>query len=131
MEVSAENNNPRTACFEILLELSSLELLVYTTHYAGDAKAGSPGKGWVIVWLISGLSALTTQSVESQANTLKSVWSSHRGAIADNKDSVEPVVATIDIVRAEIKPVLSALEELVISSFSAYIPVSPAYPLPD
>ena len=110
MEVTEKNSNIRTACFEMLLELSSLEQLVYIAHYDGDAKEGSPRKGWVKVGLISDLSVLTTVAVEGQANTLKKVWAAEWETMINNKKSVEKIVGAIDSVRSEIKRVLVSLE---------------------
>jgi len=110
MEVTEENSNIRTACFEILLELSSLEQLIYIAHYDGDIKEGSPRKGWVKVGLITDLSVLTDDSVVKQATNLKNVWSEKWETMPDNRDSVDQLVEAIDSVRAEIKQVLSALE---------------------
>lgn len=110
MEVTEENNNIRTACFEMFLELSSLEQLVYAAHYDGDVKEGSPRKGWVKVGLIEDLSALTTSSVKQQTATLKKIWSEHWNTMIKNKDSVDQIVSAIDSVRSEIKWVLSSLE---------------------
>ena len=110
MEVSEENSNIRTACFEMLLVLSSLEQLIYIAHYDGDVKEGSPRKGWVKVGLIADLSVLTTDSVEKQAAALKKVWSAHWSTMIDNKDSIDQIVIAIDFVRSEIKLILSSLE---------------------
>ncbi len=110
MEISEENNNIRTASFEILLELSSLEQLIYIAHYDGDVKEGSPRKGWVKVGLIADLSVLTTDSVERQTTILKKVWSAHWSTMIYDKDSVDQIVKAIDSVRSEIKLVLSSLE---------------------
>ena len=110
MEVSEENSNIRTACFEMLLELSSLEQLIYIAHYDGDVKEGSPRKGWVKIGLIADLSVLTTDSVEKQAAALKKVWSAHWSTMIDNKDSIDQIVIAIDFVRSEIKLILSSLE---------------------
>ena len=86
MEVSEENNNIRTACFEMLLELSALEQLVYIAHYDKNIDEGNPRKGWVKVGLIADLSVLTTESVEKQSVTLKKVWSAHWSTMKDSKD---------------------------------------------
>ncbi len=110
MEISEQNNNIRTACFEILLELSSLEQLIYSAHYDGDTKEGNPRKGWVLVGLISDLSALTAKPVMKRASELKTVWSTHWGTMTNNRDSVDQMVKAIDSVRSEIKLVLSSLE---------------------
>lgn len=110
MEVSEQNSNIRTACFQILLELSSFEQLVYTAYYDGDMREGSPRKGWVRVGLIQDLSVLTGVSVAREAAVLKEVWSKHWNAAANSTDSVELIVKQIDSVRSEIKSVLSTLQ---------------------
>lgn len=110
MEASEENNNIRTACFEILINLSSLEQLIYSAHYDKDLKDGNPRKGWVTVGLVVDLSALTDDTVREESATLKKVWSSHWDTMASNRDSVDKIVASIDSVRAEIKTLLNSLE---------------------
>ncbi|MCW8833082.1 MAG: hypothetical protein OQK09_02785 [Colwellia sp.] len=109
MEVSEENSNIRMACFEMLLELSSLEQLIYVAHYDGDEKTASPRKGWVKVALIADLSVLTSASVTKQSLILKEVWSQHWQLMLDNESSVVEIVNAIDDVRAEIKQTLHLL----------------------
>ena len=109
MEASEENSNIRTACFEVLTNLSSLEQLIYSAHYDGDKKEGNPRKGWVKVGLIVDLSALTNDAVESQSIALKESWSTHWETMPGSKDSVDIIVAEIDALRAEIKLLLSSL----------------------
>jgi S1-C subfamily serine protease len=109
LEVSEQNSNIRTASFEILLELSKLEQLVYIAHYDGDANEGSPRKGWVKVGLITDLSVLTNENVVTQADELKQVWSNNWEAMAKDENSADQIVQSIDEVRAEIKLVLVSL----------------------
>jgi len=110
MEVSEHNNNVRTACFEMLVELTSLEQLIYIAHYDGDTKEGSPRKGWVKIRLITDLSVLTSKAVEQKAAILKTVWSDHWSTMTDDQTSVESIVNAIDGVRVEIKMVLRSLD---------------------
>jgi len=110
MEVSEENSNIRTACFEMLINLSSLEQLIYASHYDADKDEGNPRKGWVTVGLVTDLSTLTNDAVKESSATLKSVWSAHWETMPTNKDSVDKMVVAIDSVRAEIKHLLSSLE---------------------
>ena len=110
MEASEENNTIRTACFEILKNLSSLEQLVYTAHYDRDVIEGNPRKGWVAVGLVADLSALTDDTVEKESAALKEVWSTHWSTMTTSRDSVDKIVEAIDSVRAEIKHLLSSLE---------------------
>jgi hypothetical protein len=110
MEVTEENSNIRTACFEVLLELASLEQLVYSAHYDGDLIEGNPRKGWVKVGLVGDLSVLTTHSIVIQAESLKSVWSDNWHTMFKNRESVDKIVTAIDSTRYEIKEVLNSLE---------------------
>lgn len=109
MEITEANNNIRTACFEILTELAELEQLVYAAHYDHDAVAGSPRKGWVKVGLVGDLSVLTAAGVTERSMALKDVWSDHWDRYADERQSVDAVVAAIEGVRGEIKRVLKTL----------------------
>lgn len=110
MEISEQNNTIRTASFEMLVELSSLEQLVYIAHYDGDLDEGSPRKGWVKVGLITDLSVLTDTSIEQKADDLNEVWAATWDDIDQDNAAVDRVVKAIDSVRTEIKVVLKALE---------------------
>lgn len=110
MEVTEENNNIRTASFEVLLTLSSLEQLVYSAHYDGDEQEGNPRKGWVKVGLIEDLSMLTTDSVQAQAAALKTVWTDNWATMMDDRNSADQIVGAIDSTRTELKRVLQSLE---------------------
>jgi len=110
MEVTEENSNIRTASFEVLLTLSSLEQLVYSAHYDGDEQEGNPRKGWVKVGLIEDLSMLTTDSVQAQAAALKTVWTDNWATMMDDRNSADQIVGAIDSTRTELKRVLQSLE---------------------
>lgn len=110
MEVTEENTNIRTASFEVLLTLSSLEQLVYSAHYDGDEQEGNPRKGWVKVGLIEDLSMLTTDSVQAQAAALKTVWTDNWATMMDDRHSADQIVSAIDSTRTELKRVLTSLE---------------------
>jgi hypothetical protein len=58
MEASDVNNNICTACLEILVNLSSLEQLIYSAHYDEDQKEDKQRKGWGKVGVILDLSAI-------------------------------------------------------------------------
>jgi len=110
MEVTEENANTRTACFELLLVLSELEQLVYSAHYDKNSLEGSPRKGWVKVGLTVDLSVLTTSKVKNSALKLKDVWASHWQSIENNEQSVQSVVYAIEGSRTQIKMLLQNLE---------------------
>ena len=110
MEVSEKNNNIRTASFEILINLSSLEQLVYAAYYDDDLKEGNPRKGWVTVGLIDDLSVLTNDKVKSKTSKLNDVWSVNWEKMPTSQQSVTKIVESIDSVRFEIKALLNSLE---------------------
>ncbi|MFT7007132.1 MAG: sensor domain CHASE-containing protein [Colwellia sp.] len=110
MEITEENANTRTACFELLLVLSELEQLVYSAHYDKNTTEGSPRKGWVKVGLTVDLSVLTTTEVKQSALQLKEVWSTHWQSIDNEEQSVQAIVLSIDSARTEIKILLKDLK---------------------
>lgn len=110
MEITEENANTRTACFELLLVLSELEQLVYSAHYDKNTAEGSPRKGWVKVGLTVDLSVLTTTEVKNSALTLKEIWSTHWETIDNEEQSVQAIVFSIESARTEIKMLLQDLK---------------------
>ena len=110
MELTEENENSRTACFELLLVLSELEQLVYSAYYDQDLNEGSPRKGWVKVGLIVDLSVLTSINVEQSAQQLKQVWSDHWVTLDKEQTSVDAVISSIDFSRTQIKILLKDLK---------------------
>lgn len=111
MELSEHNNNIRSASFEMLLELSAFEQLIYTAYYDKDLNEGSPRKAWVKVGLVNDLSSLTTTSIEKEAQQLRIVWrANEQGLTASNDSQVMEIVKAIDATRDEIKTVLKSLD---------------------
>lgn len=109
MEVTEHNSNVRTASFEILLELSQLEQMIYSLHYDKDQINGSPRRGWVKVGLVEDLSMLTSPPISAEAITLKQTWGRNWDRIETHRDSVDEVIGQIDNVRSEIKATLKTL----------------------
>lgn len=109
MEVTEHNSNVRTASFEILLELSQLEQMIYSLHYDKDRINGSPRRGWVKVGLVEDLSMLTSPTISAEAIALKQTWSRHWDRIESNRPAVNAVIDQIDTVRSEIKATLKTL----------------------
>lgn len=71
MEITEYNNNVRSASFELLLQLSELESIIYAAHYDQDVIQGSPRKGWIKVNLIADLSVVTEPDIQTAAEALK------------------------------------------------------------
>lgn len=109
LEVSEDNNNVRTASFEVLTGLAELEQIIYAAHYDKDMVLGSPRKGWVKVGLIVDLSMLISKPVEEQSLKLLDVWSDNWERMANEQEATNQLVEQIDQVRKEIKLVLTGL----------------------
>jgi len=109
MELSEENNNLRTASFEVLLQLSELEQIIYAIHYDNDIKEGSPRKGWVKVGLVNDLSSLIGGEVKQESLALKKLWGLHWQDVSSDEQIVQILVSKIDSVRLSIKRVLEGL----------------------
>lgn len=110
MEASETNNNIRTACFEVLIELAELEQLVYAAHYDKNSLEGNPRKGWVKIGLINDLSSLTNHKVAKQSAALKQSWMANWQKMTSNNTSAQAIVASADNVRSEIKMLLQELQ---------------------
>lgn len=110
MEISEKNSNIRTACFEILAELASLEQLIYTAVYDHDIKEGSPRKGWVKVGLVNDLSITVSKDVRGRAEALREVWGENWNTMLTDASAAEKIVKAIDDMREDIKKVLVSLE---------------------
>lgn len=109
LESTEDNNNIRTASFEVLRELAELEQIIYVAYYDKDAIKGNPRIGWVKVGLIVDLSVLINQSVQQKSLALRDSWSSSWEKIADEQDAIKKLSADIDKVRNEIKLALNNL----------------------
>lgn len=109
LEVSEDNNNIRTAAFEVLKELAALELLIYAGHYDKDPNLGNPRKGWVKVGLIVDLSSLINPPVKVKTENLKATWSSHWSTFSNSKESTNLLINDIETIRKEIELTLKNL----------------------
>lgn len=110
LEVTEDNNNIRTASFEVLSLLSELEQNIYALHYDDNHEEGSPRIGWVKVGLIVDLSSLVAPEVEHESKALKVLWSEKWQSIEQDNEAVEKIVLQIDEVRADIKTALAKLQ---------------------
>lgn len=110
MEVSEDNNNIRTAAFEMLLVLAEFEQVIYAAHYDQDKENGNPRLGWVKVGLAYDLSMLVGSSVEQKVIELREVWQETWSTVAASREDTDRLVDAISEVREEIKSVLKSLE---------------------
>ncbi len=110
LESTETNNTIRTASFEILLELSQLEQLVYSLHYDKDDMEGSPRKGWVKVGLVNDLSPLAGENIAEKSENLRKIWSRNWHAIEDSNIATDQVIEAIEDVRKEINKTITSLK---------------------
>ncbi|MCE9686759.1 hypothetical protein LZP73_11135 [Shewanella sp. AS16] len=110
MEVTETNATLREASFEMLLQLSELELNVYAAYYDQDAIEGNPRRGWVKVGLIEDLSMLMPAEIRLAAKELKQSWSEHWSRLPTEETSAISVVTAIDATRAQVRQALAALD---------------------
>lgn len=109
MEITEYNNNVRSASFELLLQLSDLESIIYAAHYDQDIIQGSPRKGWIKVNLIADLSVVTEPEIQSAAEALKSNWQLNWENVASDENSAMQVVEKIDDTRLKVRQLLVSL----------------------
>ncbi|MEZ9595891.1 hypothetical protein AB4298_14745 [Shewanella sp. 10N.261.52.F9] len=110
MEITEYNSNARSASFELLLQLSELESIVYAAHYDKDVIQGNPRQGWVKVNLIADLSMITEPELSVAAEELKLSWQSNWQHMADDEASAQAVVTQIDETRARVRQLLKRLD---------------------
>ncbi|QLE84906.1 MULTISPECIES: hypothetical protein [Shewanella] len=110
MEISEHNNTMRAASFELLLQLSELEAIVYAAHYDKDPIGGNPRKGWIKVNLVFDLSMITTVPLQQQSQQLKNVWQQHWSSMAQDQQSASAIITEIDNSRASVRQLLASLQ---------------------
>jgi len=110
MEISEYNSTMRSASFELLLQLSELEGIVYAAHYDQDIVAGNPRKGWIKVNLIADLSMITEVEIKDSAKHLKQEWQANWPTMTDSESSAIAIVDAVDNTREEVRLLLSKLD---------------------
>ncbi|PHS18906.1 MAG: hypothetical protein COA86_06985 [Kangiella sp.] len=110
MEVTEDNNNIRTAAFEVLIVLAEFEQILYAAHYDKNTIEGSPRVGWVKIGLASDLSALISPEIEMEMEKLTDLWHSNWSSITEIQTSVERLVQSVTSARMKIKSTLKKLD---------------------
>lgn len=110
MEITEYNNNVRSASFELLLQLSELESIVYAAHYDKDPVQGNPRQGWVKVNLIADLSMITEPEIAVAAKELQQSWQESWQKLENDEASAKAVISSIDDTRAHVRQLLKQLE---------------------
>jgi hypothetical protein len=110
MEITEYNANIRDASFEMLLQLSELELIIYSGHYDNDPIAGNPRKAWVKVGLIKDLSQITNARMQLATEKLHNDWQENWHTFIQDNQSTELLIKSIDETRSEVRLLLATLE---------------------
>ena len=110
LEVSEDNNNVRTASFEVLKNLAEFEQVLFSAHYDQDEVSGNPRLGWIKIGLVVDLSGLISPEVETSAVRLKQRWNDNWSTIQASQNDISFMTDQIDEVRATIKTKLADLD---------------------
>ncbi len=109
-ELTEENQNQRTGCFEVLLKLGELQQLVYHLHYdMDDQRSGNQRTGWALVQTINDISSIIEAPVGEAAVELKKVWGEYEQGLGENKASVDAINEAIEDLRSATQQVLTGL----------------------
>jgi len=104
------NRTQRWASFEILRELSALQLLTDQTHYGDDQALGDPIKGWSHVVLIEDFSHILPASIQQQSAALKTAWQQHWQTLPDEELSNKAITQQIKNTRSQVLELIDSLE---------------------
>ncbi|QDF67735.1 hypothetical protein FJQ87_14585 [Shewanella sp. SNU WT4] len=110
MEVTEHNANIRDASFEMLKQLSELELIVYAAYYDQDRILGNPRQGWVKVGLINDLAMIASPPVRSASQALREQWQQAWQGINKEEASVTAIVAAIEENRQQVRVQIRELQ---------------------
>ena len=109
-ELTEENQNQRTGCFEVLLKLGELQQLVYHLHYdMDDQRSGNQRTGWALVQTINDISLVLEQPVTDAAVELKRAWGEHEKGLGEQAASAEAINEAIEALRSATQDVLQSL----------------------
>lgn len=108
-EMSERNRNVRVAGFEIIKELSGLQLVANYAHYEQNNNQGNPITGWSQILLIEDLAMVMPAPVQQQAKKLHEQWETHVGQLAESEQDNDAVIAEILHTR---EVVLASLKDL-------------------
>ncbi|NVJ65014.1 MAG: hypothetical protein HWE16_00880 [Gammaproteobacteria bacterium] len=107
------NRNIRTASFELIKELGSLQNITNQLHFS-NVPSGKRDEliiqGWGHIALIEDLSALLPDSISQYSTALKSSWQRNVEQLAETSSSEKELSKTIADTRAATRKLLSTLD---------------------
>ena len=110
MEQSEENNNIRTASFQVLLELGGLEQVIFHRHYDQNLDTGNPRTGWVKVGLVRDLSVFLDPAVQQQVKQLVKVWAQFWPSLGNKEADAQTLLQTLNTTRQLVISHLEAIQ---------------------
>lgn len=108
-EATEYNNNLRTSCYQLLLEIAELEQIIFALHFDRERMQSTPRMGWVKARLINDLGATATPEVAVKTENLLAMWASHWEQIETDDDAVGKVTLALDETRAAVKASIESL----------------------
>jgi len=105
-EATERNRNIRTAGFELLSEIGSLQQIVFYAHYNQGDERGDARMGWADVLTISDLAALMPVAVGRDAEALRQAWQADWAGLGEDDAAHRRIDGAIDALRQ------SALESM-------------------
>ena len=108
-EHNEQNNNIRTASFQMIQELASLEQNIYANHYDHNPDKGNPRDAWVKVGLIDDLSLFISPECIIAAGALKKSWGENWQSIKTNRNATDTIIRNIESVKKATREVLILL----------------------
>lgn len=104
------NRTQRWAGFEILRELSGLQLVIDQAHYGDNQQLGDPIVGWSHVILIEDFAHILPSEVQQQAAQLKQRWTQHWQTLPSEEKSNSLLTAEIRKTRETVIRLIDSLE---------------------
>ncbi|GLS82046.1 hypothetical protein [Paraferrimonas haliotis] len=109
LEASEHNTTVRTASFEILVQLSEFERVLYAAHYDNDPTLGNPRAGWVKLGIVNDLAPLVSTSVQSHSQLLTQAWQSNWQRLGQESTAITTIEEQKQALRMQIQRELAQL----------------------
>lgn len=108
-EATERNRNIRAAGFELLLEIGSLQQVVFYAHFNPGDGRGDARMGWADVLTIADLAALMPEAVDRDAIALKSIWQADWAGLGSDDGAHQRIDRSIDALRQSTHAALASL----------------------
>jgi hypothetical protein len=109
-ELTETNRNVRSAGFEMLQELSELQLIADYAHYDKDTTQGNPITGWGRLLYMRDMSLLMSAEVVSGTELLTEVWGREWSTLHEEEVSNQRITEAINALRDQVRETITSLE---------------------